>query len=90
MSNMNTQAMKKNKRILFAGLMLSMMTLNVHAKLPPAPPQTEEQKAEAAAKAKAAADKEAALLEKYQDKAADRYKKTKAATKSVAKDAVKR
>lgn len=47
------------------------------AKLPPAPPQTDEQKAEAAAKKKAADEKEAELNAKYQDKAVANYKKNK-------------
>ena len=47
------------------------------AKLPPAPPMTEEAKAEKAAKDKAGADKEAELLGKSQDKAVANYKKSK-------------
>ena len=47
------------------------------AKLPPAPPMTEEAKAEKAAKDKAGADKEAELLGKSQDKAVANYKKAK-------------
>lgn len=47
------------------------------AKLPPAAPQTDAQKAEKAAKDKAGADKEADLLAKSQDKAAANYKKSK-------------
>ena len=47
------------------------------AKLPPAPPMTEEAKAEKAAKDKAGADKEAELLGKSQDKAVENYKKSK-------------
>ena len=48
-----------------------------YAKLPPAPAQTDEQKAEKAAKDKAAADKEAELNAKYMDKAVSNYKKNK-------------
>jgi hypothetical protein len=58
----------------------------VQAKLPPAPPLTDEQKAKAEeAKAKKAETdkKEADLLVKYQDKAAENYK-VKAAAKSAA------
>lgn len=47
------------------------------AKLPPAPPMSDEAKAEKAAKDKASAEKEAELLGKYQDKAAANYKKSK-------------
>jgi hypothetical protein len=50
---------------------------SVSAKLPAAAPQTDEQKAAAAEKAKAAAAKEAELNTKYQDKAAANYKKNK-------------
>ena len=46
------------------------------AKLPPAPPMTEAQKAEKATKDKATAEKEADLLAKSQDKAAAHYKKS--------------
>ena len=47
------------------------------AKLPPAAPMTDAQKAEKAAKDKASADKDADLLAKSQDRAAANYKKTK-------------
>jgi hypothetical protein len=46
------------------------------AKLPPAPPMTDVQKAEKAAKDKATAEKDADLLAKSQDKAAAHYKKS--------------
>jgi hypothetical protein len=49
------------------------------AKLPPAPPMSDEQKAEKAAKDKASADKENELLAKYQDKAVANHKKAKGA-----------
>ncbi len=49
------------------------------AKLPPAPPMSEEAKAEKAAKDKASAAKEAELLGKYQDKAVANHKKAKGA-----------
>lgn len=57
------------------------------AKLPAAPPMTDEQKAKAeAAKVTAAeaAKKEAALLAKYQDKAIDNYKKGQGKAKAAA------
>src|SRR5476649_1836533 len=44
------------------------------AKLPPAAPQTDAQKAEKAAKDKASADKDGDLLAKSQDRAAANYK----------------
>ena len=47
------------------------------AKLPPAAPQTDAQKAEKAAKDKASADKEADLLGKSQDRAVAHSKKSK-------------
>ena len=47
------------------------------AKLPPAAPPTDAQKAEKAAKEKAGADKDAELLGKHQDKAVTHYKKVK-------------
>jgi hypothetical protein len=62
---------------LIACLAAGMIAGAAFAKLPPAPPQTEEQKAEKAAKEKAAADKDNELLAKYQDKAAANYKKSK-------------
>ena len=62
---------------LTACLAAGMIAGAAFAKLPPAPPMTEEQKAEKAAKEKAAADKEGELLAKYQDKAAANYKKSR-------------
>jgi hypothetical protein len=62
---------------LIACLAAGMIAGAAFAKLPPAPPMTDEQKAEKAAKDKAAADKESELLAKYQDKAAANYKKSK-------------
>ncbi len=50
------------------------------AKLPPAPPMTDVQKAEKAAKDKTNADKDAELLAKSQDRAAANYKKSQGAT----------
>jgi hypothetical protein len=60
------------------------------AKLPPAAPQTDAQKAEKAAKDKAAADKDADLLAKSQDKAASHYKKTKGIVDPKAAPAAKK
>lgn len=57
------------------------------AKLPAPPPMTDEQKAKAEetkAKAAEAAKKEATLLAKYQDKAADNYKKGLGKAKAAA------
>jgi hypothetical protein len=62
---------------LTACLAAGMIAGAAFAKLPPAPPMTDEQKAEKVAKDKAAADKENELLAKYQDKAAANYKKSK-------------
>lgn len=66
----------------------SVITTLAIAKLPAAPPPTEEQKAKAAeAKEKAAdtAKKDAADLGRYQDKSAERYyREMKAAGKAVA------
>jgi hypothetical protein len=71
---------------LIACLAAGMIAGAAFAKLPPAPPMTDEQKAEKAAKDKSAADKENELLAKYQDKAAANYKKAKgiAAPKAAA------
>jgi hypothetical protein len=58
------------------------------AKLPPAAPMTDAQKAEKAAKDKAGADKDADLLAKSQDRAAANYKKTKGLAEPKAAPAV--
>ena len=60
------------------------------AKLPPATPQTDAQKAEKAAKDKATADKEADLLGKSQDRSVAHYKKTKGIVEPKAAAAAKR
>ena len=71
--------------VLFVGSVITTLAI---AKLPAAPPPTEEQKAKAAeAKEKAAdtAKKDAADLGRYQDKSAERYyREMKAAGKAVA------
>ena len=58
-----------------AGLMIGAMAAS-YAKLPPAPPKTDEQKAAEAEKAKASAAKDAADLEKARDRAVANYKKS--------------
>ena len=66
------------KRAALITIVLALFAGTAWAKLPAPPPMTDEQKAkadEAKAKAADAAKKEAALLAKYQDKAADNYKK---------------
>jgi hypothetical protein len=60
------------RALIGAALVVGAFGLAV-AKLPPAPPMTEEQKAEKAAKDKAAAESEAALLAKAQDRAVANY-----------------
>ena len=60
------------RALLGAGLVVTAFGVAV-AKLPPAPPMTEEQKTEKAAKDKAASDAEAARLNKSIDRTAERY-----------------
>ena len=60
------------RALLSAGLVVAMFGVAV-AKLPPAPPLTDAQKAEKAAKDKATADAEKAALEKAEDKAVANY-----------------
>lgn len=77
--------MIKRTALLVVAMALSAGT--AWAKLPAPAPMTDEQKAKAeAAKATAAeaAKKEAMLLAKYQDKAADNYKKGQGRAKAVA------
>jgi hypothetical protein len=59
---------------LAAGLGIGSLAA-VHAKLPPAPPKSDADKAAEADKAKAAAAKDAAELDKARDKAIANYKK---------------
>ena len=61
------------RALIAAGFVVGAFGVAV-AKLPPAPPMTEEQKAEKAAKDKAAADAEKAALAKAEDKAVANYK----------------
>ena len=60
------------RALIAAGLVVGAFGIAV-AKLPPAPPLTEEQKAAKAAKDKAAADAEKAALAKAEDKAVANY-----------------
>lgn len=60
---------------LAAGLLIGA-TAASYAKLPPAPPKSDEQKAAEAEKAKAGAAKDAAELDKARDRAVANYKKT--------------
>lgn len=69
--------MKKILLALVAGGMIGAMA--AQAKLPPAPPKSEEQKKAEAEKAAAEKTKEAADLAKAQDKAVANYKKNHAA-----------
>lgn len=69
--------MKKILLALVAGGMIGAMA--AQAKLPPAPPKSEEQKKAEADKAAAEKTKEAADLAKAQDKAVANYKKNHAA-----------
>jgi hypothetical protein len=69
------------KRAALMTIAMALMAGTAWAKLPAPPPMNDEQKVKAeAVKTKAAEDakKEAGLLAKYQDKAADSYKKGKA------------
>ena len=60
------------RALIAAGLVVGAFGIAV-AKLPPAPPMTEEQKAAKAAKDKAAADAEKAALAKAEEKAVSNY-----------------
>ncbi|HEX6319013.1 MAG TPA: hypothetical protein VFZ84_09060 [Burkholderiales bacterium] len=76
--------MKKILAVVAAGLLAGAFAAS-HAKLPPAPPKSEEQKAAEAQKAAAAKAKNAELLNRAMDKAAENYKKNKAASMGAAK-----
>jgi len=74
------------KRVALTALALALLAGTAWAKLP-VPPMTDEQKAkadEAKTKAAEAAKKESELLAKYQDKAADNYKKGQGKAKGAA------
>jgi len=68
--------MKKILAAVVGGLMIGTFAAS-YAKLPPAPPKTEEQKKAEADKAAAEKAKDAELLNKAQDKAVANYKKNK-------------
>lgn len=69
--------MKRTLAVLAAGLMIGGIAAT-HAKLPPAPPKSDADKAAEAQKAAAAKAKEAELLNKAIDKAVANYKKNAA------------
>jgi gas vesicle protein len=68
--------MKKILAALVGGLMIGAFAAS-HAKLPPAPPKSDEQKKAEADKAAAAKAKDAELLNKAMEKAVANYKKNK-------------
>jgi hypothetical protein len=67
--------MKKALLVLFTGLVLGAFAA-AQAKLPPAPPKSDAEKAAEAEKAKAAAAKDAAELAKAMDRAVANYKRS--------------
>jgi len=71
--------MKRAFLVLFAGLVLGAFAA-AEAKLPPAPPKSDTEKAAEAEKAKAAAAKEAAETAKAQDKAVANYNRSHGGT----------
>lgn len=70
--------MKRIVAALVAGALMGVFAAS-YAKLPPSPPKTEEQKKAEAEKAAAAKTKDAADLNKAQDKAVANYKRNAAA-----------
>jgi len=76
--------MKKILAVVAAGLLAGAFAAS-HAKLPPAPAKSEEQKAAEAQKAAAAKAKDAELLNRATEKAVANYKKNKAASMGAAK-----
>jgi len=76
--------MKKILATLAGSLLIGVFAAS-HAKLPPAPPKSEEQKAAEAQKAAAAKAKDAELLNRATEKAVANYKKNKAASMGAAK-----
>jgi hypothetical protein len=74
---------------LAAGLMIGTFAAS-HAKLPPAPPKSDAEKASEADKAAATKAKEAEQNTKAQDKAVANYKKNKGASMSPSKAAAKK
>jgi hypothetical protein len=73
---------------LAAGLMIGTFAAS-HAKLPPAPPKSDAEKAAEADKAAAAKAKDAELNGKAQDRAVANYKKNKGISMSPSKAAKK-
>jgi len=76
--------MKRILAVVAAGLLAGAFAAS-HAKLPPAPAKSEEQKAAEAQKAAAAKAKDAELLNRATEKAVANYKKNKAASMGAAK-----
>ena len=76
--------MKKIATAIAGGLLIGAFAAS-HAKLPPAPAKSEEQKAAEAQKAAAAKAKDAELLNRATEKAVANYKKNKAASMGAAK-----
>jgi gas vesicle protein len=76
--------MKKILSAVVAGACIGVFAAS-HAKLPPAPPKSEEQKKAEAEKAAATKAKEAEHLNKAMDKAVANYKKNKGASMGAAK-----
>jgi len=68
--------MKKILAALAGGLLIGVIAAS-HAKLPPAPPKSDADKAAEAAKAAAGKAKDAELLNKAHEKAVANYKKNK-------------
>jgi len=79
-------------RTVLAAMVFALITGTAWAKLPAPPPMTDEQKKaaeETKLKQAEAAKKENDLLAKYQDKAADNYKKSQGKAKAAAPAAAK-
>ncbi len=76
--------MKKILATLVGGLLIGAFAAS-HAKLPPPPAKSEEQKAAEAQKAAATKAKEAELLNRAHEKAVANYKKNQAASMGAAK-----
>jgi hypothetical protein len=82
---------KKLLACITAGVVMGALAAGTaFAKLPPTPPMTDEQKAEKAAKDKAAEEKEEALVTKYREKAVANYKKNKAVAEAKTTPAKKK
>ena len=81
--------MKAIVAALAAGLMIGTFAAS-HAKLPPAPPKSDAEKAAEANKAAATKAKEAELNAKAQDRAVANYKKNKGVSMSPSKPAAKK